>query len=81
MAAITVNTTVATLVTADSGMRSVLVQNGGAGGLWVDVISGPNATVSSSTGVYIGVGETMPVDVYQARLVAISNSTAAVRYC
>lgn len=81
MAAATVNTTVSTLVSADSGMRSVLVQNGGTGGLWVDVISGPNATVSQSTGVYIGPGSTVPVDVYQANLVAISNSTCDVRYC
>lgn len=81
MAATTVNTTASTLVSADSGMRSVLVQNGGSGGLWVDVISGPNATVTTSTGVYIAPGSTVPVDVYQANLVAISNSTCDVRYC
>lgn len=81
MAAVTVNTTVATLVTADSGMRAVLVQNGGAGGLWVDTAPGPNATVTTSTGVYIAPGATVPVDVYQTRLVAVSNSSCDVRYC
>lgn len=81
MAVKSVNTTVSTLVESTMGMKSVLVQNLGAGGLWLDVQPGPNATVSQSTGVYVGVGETVPVDVFQANLVVVSNSTADVRYC
>ncbi len=81
MAAKSVNTTVTTLVESTQGMKSVLVQNLGEGGLWVDVRPGPNATVSQSTGVYVGIGQTVPVDVYQANLVAVSNGTADVRWC
>jgi hypothetical protein len=81
MAAKSVNTTASELFDANGGMKSVLVQNTGTGGLWVDVIYGPNGTVTSSTGVYIGVGETAPIDVYQGRLLAISNGTSDVRYC
>ena len=81
MAAKSVNTTVSTLIESTMGMKSVLVQNLGTGGLWVDVQPGPNATVSQSTGVYVGIGETVPVDVYQANLVAVSNGTSDVRYC
>lgn len=81
MAAKTVNTTATTLVESTGGMKSVLVQNAGAGGLWVDVVTDPDGTVTSSTGVYVGVGETVPVDVYQGTLKAISNATCDVRYC
>ena len=81
MAVKSVNTTASEIYDSAGASKTVLVQNGGSGGLWVDVIYGPNGTVTSSTGVYVGIGSTVPVDVFQGRLLAISNGTSDVRWC
>jgi len=81
MAAKSVNTTVAEIYDSGGSSKTVLVQNCGTGGLWVDVIYGPNGTVSNTTGVYVAVNALVPFDVYQGRLLAVSNGTSDVRWC
>lgn len=78
---LTVNTTVAEIYNSVGGNKAILVQNLGTGGLWVDVRYGPNGTVTQSTGVYVAPGVSAPIEVYQGTLIAVSNTTADVRWC
>jgi hypothetical protein len=80
MANATVTTTNSTLTSSLEGFKTVLVQNIGTGGLWAITDPNPNATVTSSTGVYIGIGSTLPIPVHHAYLRVISNGTSDVRY-
>jgi len=76
----TVTTTNSTLTSELQGFRTVLVQNAGTGGLWALTSPDVNATVTSTNGVYVGIGSTIPFPVHHAYLRVISNGTSDVRY-
>jgi hypothetical protein len=80
MANLTVNTTNVTLTSSLTGFRTVLVQNGGAGGLWCITTADATATVNSTNGVFVTPNTTMPVPLHQEYLRVVSNSTSDVRY-
>jgi hypothetical protein len=76
----TVTTTNSTLTSSINGFTTVLVQNIGTGGLWALTSPDQYATVTSSNGVYVGIGSTIPFPVHNAYLRVISNGTSDVRY-
>ena len=80
MANATVNTTNSTLTSSINGFTTVLVQNVGANGLWAITSPDPNAIVTNTTGLYVGVGSTIPFPVHNTYLRVISNGTTDVRY-
>ena len=77
---LTVNTTNVTLTSSLTGFRTVLVQNGGSGGLWCITTADVNATVNTTNGLFVAPNTTMPVPVHQEYLRVVSNSTSDVRY-
>ena len=77
---LTVNTTNVTLTSSLTGFRTVLVQNGGSGGLWAITTSDVNATVTSSNGIFITPNTTMPIPVHQEYVRVVSNGTSDVRF-
>lgn len=62
--------------------RTVYVQNGGPGALYLETSDQPaaNVTVNSTNSVYVAPNDAIYVDVHRAGLFGVSNSTASVKY-
>lgn len=80
MPAVSVTTSKTTIFASPNGLRTIRLQNNGAGILYYEVTAADNVTPSAANSPSVAANSSVYVDVYQATLYGVGSANCTVVY-